>query len=60
MATPAPYQGMRYYSCCLDCKNRTPGCSDKCIMYMMAKAEKWAERETLKQSGNRHRIIKGK
>lgn len=39
-----PWQGMRFYSCCLGCQKRTPACSDSCISYLMAKAEKWAER----------------
>lgn len=59
MAQQPTWQGMRYYSCCLGCKVRTPACSDKCVMYMMAKAEKWAEREALRQR-NKKRTIKGK
>ena len=54
-----PWQGMRYYSCCLGCQKRSPACSDSCISYLMAKAEKWAEREALKQA-NKKRTINGK
>lgn len=60
MATPTPYQGMRFFKCCLGCLNRTPACSDTCVMYMMAKAEKWAEREMLKKNRSQYRKINGK
>lgn len=50
MATPAVYQGMRYYRCCLNCPNRKAACSDRCADYQIAKTFKAAEQAEIKQT----------
>lgn len=40
---------VKHFGCCINCPNRHPACSDRCIDYMIAKATKGAEQQLLRE-----------
>lgn len=51
-----------HYKCCIDCPNRYPAYSNRCIDYMMAKATKGAEQQLLREryANSRRRQTNGR
>ncbi len=60
MAMPMTHDN--HYKCCIDCPNRHPACSDRCIDYMIAKATKGAEQQLLREryANSRRRHTNGR